>query len=45
MANEDQQIRIDTYIRDNLDPYSAANFEEAYLQDADCWLGLSWLVQ
>ncbi len=35
MTQTDQQQRIDAYIRGELDPESAANFEEAYLQDAE----------
>lgn len=35
MTNNDQQQRIDAYIRGKLDPQSAADFEEAYLQDAE----------
>ncbi len=35
MTNTDQQRRIDAYIRGKLDPKSAADFEEEYLQDAE----------
>ncbi len=33
--SKDQQQRIDAYIRGKLDPQTAADFEEAYLQDAE----------
>lgn len=35
MTKIDQQQRIDAYIRGKLDPQSAADFEEVYLQDAE----------